>query len=498
MSSTPPISAIEEIQLLEEEALNGTIVEERISNDQDALKLFGVSRTAVRKPDMTKLEEKAASHNKSKWQKQYRIPSRPGQEKAEQEKAEKIAKERAEKMAEALIDSLRKKDGCSSSQLPNINQLGQRILMATEKKQSRKTEVKRLQSFNISEGGIRICESALLKALKSQKQSIAESLIEKARSPSERREKKRQALVEQIPRDDPTTMKKEKSALKKQERERQCIAMNKMKDKIGQLRKQLEQRDPQKSMHYHRDRSRSPIRRSNDRKDHHRFKSDPNRNESPRKRSREADRSRSKRRSEGDKKSTQTAITEGPPTEPKEGKMEIVIRPEKITIVDQPKNLTRDDEENFYTLKNQIEQRHQHISALHFATPCACLLQQGHTNCRVLSVAYFIPPNHPWKNNEIKSWSLPTLAHMMTAEWGIRHHASVRPEELLSVLQKNAQQVVDWLKSRLQSSGKRPVWTKQQAETIMRVWTSVCEAGRVGVFSKTFSTLSLRRTEITE
>ena len=321
LTSTPPISAIEEIQLLEEEGLNGTIVEERISNDQDALKLFGVSRTAVRIPDMTKLEEKAASHNKYKWQRQYRIPSRPGQEKAEQEKAEKIAKERAEKMAEALIDSLRKKDGCSSSQLPNINQLGQRILMATEKKQSRKTEVKRLQSFNISEGGIRICESALLKALKSQKQSIAESLIEKARSPSERREKKRQALVEQIPRDDPTTMKKEKSALKKQERERQCIAMNKMKDKIEQLQKQLEQRDPQKSMHYHRDRSRSPIRRSNDRKDHHRFKSDPNRNESPRKRSREADRSRSKRRSEGDKKSTQTAITEGPPTEPKEGKL---------------------------------------------------------------------------------------------------------------------------------------------------------------------------------
>ena len=125
-------------------------------------------------------------------------------------------------------------------------------------------------------------------------------------------------------------------------------------------------------MLYHRDRSQRIIRRSNDRKDHYRSKSDSNGNESPQKRQREVNRAEQNVEMSGIKKSTQTTIKDGPPTatEPKEGKLEIVIRPERIAILGQPNNLKRlqrDDGKNFYTLNNQIERQHQHISALHIA-----------------------------------------------------------------------------------------------------------------------------------
>ena len=134
----------------------------------------------------------------------------------------------------------------------------------------------------------------------------------------------------------------------------------------------VEQRDCGISMLYHRDRSRSIIRRSNDRKDHYRSKSDSNGNESPQKRQREVNRTEQNVEMSEIKKSTQTTIKDGPPTatEPKEGKLEIVIRPKRIAILGQPNNLKRlqrDDGKNFYTLNNQIERRHQHISALHIA-----------------------------------------------------------------------------------------------------------------------------------
>ena len=115
---------------------------------------LGFTGIDVSIPNMKKETDIAASSNKLRWQKSYRIPSRMQQ-----------AEGKSLQMAQAFVDRL--KGSNIPSQFPSLKEINKRIEATNTKKRLHKDK-KRLQKVRLNKGVLRTCERALFGAIKVQ------------------------------------------------------------------------------------------------------------------------------------------------------------------------------------------------------------------------------------------------------------------------------------------------------------------------------------------